>query len=417
MVTLRALFGSDADVLGDRDFQLLLLASLSSPLGASVVSPIITSLAGPFGVTATRAGLLLSAFTLPAVVAIPLVGVAADRFGRKPVLATGLAVFGCAGLAVPLTADFRVALVLRAVQGVGYTGIGPILITATGDLFTGEREATAQGLRFTAVGASLTVFPLVSGALVAFAWQFPFVLYAVALPTALAVWLGFSEPTDADGDRGGDPLALLARATDRTVLATLLGRAVPTFLWFVFLTYNSIVIVTGLGGSPSAAGTLVAVASVASAVATTQVGRFTARFGRRLPTFVGVALAAGGLAVVAVAPSVLAALGGGALVGAGFSVAITLYRSAITSLTDERLRGGLVSLGESVGRVGSTAAPVVTGAAVAALKPAGVPAGEGTAVRTTLVATALGCVVLAGLLLLVGGSATDTTSDPTPADD
>ena len=412
------LFGSDADVLRDRDFQLVLLASISSPLGASVVSPIITSLATPYGVTPTRAGLLLSAFTLPAIAAIPLVGIAADRYGRKPVLTVGLAVFGLAGLAVPLTTDFRAALGLRVIQGVGYTGIGPVLITATGDLFTGEREATAQGLRFTTVGASLTVFPLLSGVLVGFAWQFPFALYAVALPTALAVWFLFTEPTTAGTKRGGDLRGLLDRASDRAVAATLVGRSVPTFLWFVFLTYNSVVIVTSLGGTPSAAGTLVAVASVASAVATTQVGRLTATLGQRLPTFAGVVIAAAGLSLLALAPSVPVALVGGAFVGGGFSVSLTLYRSAITGLTGEQFRGGLVSLGESAGRVGSTVAPVVTGAAIAALNPDGVAAGEGTAVRTVLLAVAVGCVAVTGLLLLVGGrDDSDAGTTPDPATD
>jgi MFS family permease len=413
---LKKLVGDDADVLADCNFQLLLLASLSSPLGASVVSPILTELAGPFGVSNTRAGLLMAAFTAPAIVCIPLVGVLSDRYGRKPVLAAGLALFGAAGLAVPLSAnlpdaiplsEFRAALGLRLLQGVGYTGIAPVLITATGDIFDGDAEATAQGLRFTTVGVSLTVFPLLSGLLVAFAWQFPFALYAVALPTAVAVLLWFTEPTSADGDSRGDVRALLVRITEPAVAATLLGRAIPGFLWFAFLTYNSVVIVEVLGGTPGEAGALVAVASATSAVATTQVGRVTARFGAVGPTFAGLVVAGAGLALVAVAPAVPVALAGGALIGGGFSVAITLYRTAITGLAGEQLRGGLVSVGESVGRVGSTTAPILTGAAVAFLRPAGVETATGEAVTPVLIGTAVACVAVGGLLLVVGEMSTE----------
>ncbi|MXR42201.1 MFS transporter, partial [Halobaculum sp. WSA2] len=314
-LSLGRLVGDDADVLDDGDFRLLLLASLISPMGASVVSPVVESLAGPYGVSATEAALLLSAFTAPGIVLIPLSGVLADRYGRKPVLVSGLALFGLAGVALTLTTDFRTALALRLLQGVGYTGIGPILITATGDLFSGARESAAQGVRFTAVGASLTVFPFLAGLLVGFAWQYPFALYAAALPVAAVVWLRFEESADlgggastdddadmADGDRGaqgderGGVRTLLALAARPRVAATLVGRAVPGFLWFGFLTYNSIVVVRLLGGTPGAAGALVAVASISSAVATTQAGRITARFGRTVPTFAALALAAGGLA-------------------------------------------------------------------------------------------------------------------------
>jgi ACDE family multidrug resistance protein len=415
---MQKLVGDDADVLANRNFQLLLLASLSSPLGASVVSPILTELAGPFGISNTRAGLLMAAFTAPAIVCIPLVGVLSDRYGRKPILSAGLVLFGAAGLAVPLAtrvpaaiplSDFRVALGLRLLQGIGYTGIAPILITAVGDIFDGDAEATAQGLRFTTVGVSLTAFPLLSGLLVAFAWQFPFALYAIALPTAVAVWLLFSEPTTAETEARGDVRALLARIRKPSVAATLIGRAVPGFLWFAFLTFNSVVIVEVLGGTPGEAGALVAVASVASAVATTQVGRLTARFGATIPTFAGLTLSGAGLSLVAVAPSVPVALAGGALIGGGFSVAITLYRTAITGLGEQAIRGGLVSVGESVGRVGSTTAPIVTGAAVAFLRP---PDGAvtGEAVRTVLIGTAVACVAVGGLLLVVGEMETDAAS-------
>ncbi|MFC7068977.1 MFS transporter [Halobaculum lipolyticum] len=404
-LSLRRLVGDDADVLDDRDFRLLLLASLISPMGASVVSPVVETLAGPYGVPPAEVALLLSAFTAPGIVCIPLSGVLADRYGRKPVLAAGLALFGLAGVSLTLTTDFRAALGLRLLQGVGYTGIGPILITATGDLFSGARESAAQGVRFTAVGASLTVFPLLSGLLVALAWWVPFALYAAALPVAAAVWLLFDESADLGGDDddggsgGGGVRDLLALATRPRVAATLVGRAAPGFLWFAFLTYNSIVVVRLLGGSPGAAGALVAVASVTSAVATTQTGRITARFGRAAPTFAALVAGAVGLAGVALAPSVPVALLAGVPVGAGFSVALTLYRSAITGLASDDLRGGLVSLGESVGRVGSTGAPVAMGAVVTVLTE---PLGYAGAVRTVSLVVAAGVVVGGGLLLLVG---------------
>ena len=403
------LAGDDASVIDDRSFQVLLLASVASPLGASVVSPILDSLTTPLGVGEARIGLLMAVFTAPAVVLIPVVGVVSDRYGRKPVLASGLALFGTAGIAIAATTDFAVVLALRLLQGVGYAGIAPVLIASVGDLYEGDREATAQGLRFTTVGVSLTVFPLVSGVLIGVAWQAPFVLYGVALVAAGVVLVAFEEPargvdTDrevaADGGRASwnvRALAALARRPD--VAATLVGRTTPSFLWFVFLTHNSLLVVRVLGGTPGHAGAVVALASVASSLGSTQVGRLTARFdSRRVPLLVSLVALSGGVALVGVAPSIVVVGAASVVAGAGFGVVLTLYRSTLTAVATDDVRGGLVSAGESVGRLGSTAAPVVLGAAVAATR---VDLGFAGAVRLATVGTAVAAAAVGTVAVVV----------------
>jgi MFS family permease len=393
--------GEDADVVTDPRFRVVLLGSVVSPMGASLVSPLLDSLLPVYGVSGARIGLLMAAFTAPAIVAIPLVGVVSDRVGRKPVLTAGLALFSAAGLALALTDDFRVAVALRLVQGVGFTGIAPVLIAATGDLFSGEREATAQGLRFTTVGLSLTVFPLLSGLLVAVAWQYPFTLFALGLPAALVVHLRFEEPaTTTDRERAGPELRRLAALVRRPRIGlVLLGRAVPSFLWFGFLTYNSIVVVRLLDGTPGVAGALVALASVASSVGGSQVGRLTAAFDtRRAPLLAGTAAASVGLAGVALAPSLPVAGVGALVVGAGFGVVLTLYRSIISTVAPAALRGSLVSLGESAGRVASTVAPVLMGGTVAIATPR---YGFGAAVRGTLLGVVVGSLALGTACVLL----------------
>lgn len=395
MSRFEALFGDDADVLDESSFRALLVASFISPLGTAVVSPILDSLTDVFGVGEARIGLLVAAFTAPAILLIPVVGALSDRVGRRPVLAAGLALFGLAGSAVAFTDEFRVVLALRLIQGVGYCGIGPILITAVGDRYAGQREAAAQGVRFTVVGVALTVAPLLAGGLVVLAWQYPFLLYALALPAAVTVVLFLDEPRSSDASAAsGGVRELLALVRHPRVLVTVLGRAVPSFVWFVFLTYASIVVVTLLAGSPAAAGVVVAVASLGSALGGTQVGRLTDAFdGRRVPLFVAVAACAAGLAGLSLAPSVPAAGVSAGVVGSGLGVALSLYRSEMTRLAPERRRGGLVSVGESVGRVGSTAAPVVCGALVTAARPS---LGFDGAVRSTLFVVAAAAFVAGG---------------------
>jgi len=380
---LTALLGDDAPVLRDRDFQLLLLSNVPPVVGTALLSPVLDSLIDPFGTTAADVGLLISVFTAPGILVIPAAGVLDDRYGRKPVLVAALLLFGVTGPAVALTTDFRVALGLRLLQGIGFAGIVPTLITSIGDLYDGSREATAQGLRFTVSGLSQAAFPLLAGVLVALAWQYPFLLFVVALPVAALVALGFEEPA-ADGDRTpatdggpgpddeGDYLrTLLGLAVTPRVASLVVGRTLPVVVWIGFLTYNSIIVTTLLGGTSVQAGVLTAVGSLAFAGSASQAGRITALFDSRYyPLLAANVCLGGGLAAVLLAPAVRVAGAGILVTGVGFGLALSLYRSIITGLAPRAYRAGLVSLAEAGGRVAATATPVAMGAVIAATSPA-----------------------------------------------
>ena len=406
------LLGEHSRAVRDRPFQVLLLANLTSPLGPALVSPLLDTLTGVYGVSEAEIGLMIAAYTAPGIVVIPVVGVLADRYGRKPLLAAGLLLFGCAGTALALTTDFRVVLALRVLQGIGGAAIVPVIITSVGDLYVGAVEATAQGLRLSTSGLTQAVFPAIAGVLVVASWQYPLALYAIAIPIAVVVFVRLDEPRGARADGGraappgdredtgreatpdtggrddrepdGSARALLRLAARPRVLAVLAGRGVPGFCYFGFITYNSIVVVRVLGGTPAEAGLLVTLGSVSYAVSASQAGRITARFRSRRPPMIGMFLALGvGLGAVAVAPSVRLGGIGVVVLGVGVGTLGSFYRSIVTGIAPEALRGGLVSLSESVGRVGITVVPVVMGVLVAWLTP---EVGLASAVRLTLVA-------------------------------
>jgi MFS family permease len=377
----------------DDDFRLLLAANAMGALGTALVSPVLDSLTGPFGVSAAQIGLVVTAVAAPSVVLIPLSGVLTDRFGRKPVLVAGLLGFGGGGFAIAFTTDFAVVLALRAVQGIAFAGVTPVIITSLGDLYDGDAEATAQGIRFGTSGLSQAVFPAVAGAVVVLAWQYPFYIYALALPIAVGVALFFEEPAAVVAEGGGaasgrDYVAGLARlAGRRRALGYLVARSVVVLPFIGFLTYNSIVVGRLQGGTPGQAGLLVALFSVVYAVAATQAGRITARFERvTVPLVVANVLLGAGLAGFALAPSVVAATPAVSAMGLGVGVTFSLYRSIITGLAPQEFRGGLVSLSESGGRVMATLAPLGIGAALALTEPS---LGGAQALRVVVVGAGL----------------------------
>lgn len=370
------MFGDDAAILGDCDLQLLLLANLVGPLGIALLSPVLDSLIVPFGTSSASIGLMISFFTAPSIVMIPIAGVLADRYGRKSILVAALILFGTAGTAIALTTNFRFVLGLRAIQGIAFGGLTPVIITSIGDLYDGTREASAQGFRFGGSGLTLVLFPLLSGGLVTIAWQYPFLLNIVAIPIGIAILLWFEEPTDGTkstksvADRPSYYRSLLQLLGEPRVLAMVVARGLGTVAWVGFLTYNSIVVVQLIGGTPRQAGILVALGSAFLAITASQAGRLTDIFESRLLLLIGANLGiAAGLTLVFLAVGLYIASVGTVLIGMGFGITLSLYRSIITSLAPQSLRAGLVSSSEALGRVMDTVTPIAMGGVIAVATP------------------------------------------------
>lgn len=379
---VQRLFGQDAEIVHERRFQLLIGANVVAILGISLVSPILDTLTGTFGVSAVEIGLMVTATTAPSIVLIPIGGLLTDRYGRKVVLVTGLLLFGLGGTAIAFTTDFRVVLLFRLLQGIGYAGTIPVIITVFGDLYGGGEEVTAQGLRLSASGLSMATFPVLGSFLVVVAWQYPFFLYALALLPAIGIYLWFEEPTEGkstiingsgteaevlsgearDVNYGRELLALVRH---RRVIAILLGRTLLPIGFFTFLTYNSLLVVRVLDGTAQHAGLLAGVYSLASAGAATQSGRITGLFDSRVvPLLVANACIGVGLASFAFAPTLGVASVAVFVLGAGGGVAASLFRSLLATLAPDFLRGGFVSIGEAAGRGMATITPIAIGLAV-----------------------------------------------------
>jgi MFS family permease len=420
VVSLSSIAGADSGIVRKRPFQLLLLINVVPPLGTALLSPVLGSLVEPLGASTANIGLMMSAFTAPSIVVIPIVGVISDRYGRRPVLIFGLVWFGLTGTAIAFVSTFGAALALRALQGIGFAALTPIIITSLGDLYTGTEEATAQGLRFTGSGLTQTAFPLASGVLVGMAWQYPFLLYAVAFPVAAVVYRYFEEPLDEAGDEADDESGdgepgesaggiraqlddMRALVAHRRAWTIVLARGSANVAWFGFLTYNSILVVSVLGYTPAEAGALAALASLMYALAASQAGRVSARFDDRLYPLIATNVAmGGGLALAFLARSLGVAAVGVAFMGIGFGLVLSIYRSVITTLPPADLRGGLVSLGEGSGRAGATATPIIMGVAIAVATG---PLGFEAAVRAVGVGTGvLGAGAGIACLLLMSAS-------------
>lgn len=343
--------------------QVVVAATAMAVTGVYAMSPILSALTGPFGVTDARIGAIITAYTAPSVVLVPVMGLLADRFGRRRLLVAGLLLFGLGGVAVAVTTDFAAVLALRGIQGVGFAAINPLGVTIIGDHFSGSREATAQGLRVAGIQTAALVTPPAAGLLVLGAWQYPFLLYGLALPMAAWAWVTLPDGPSTTGgtaidDYARDLVSLLRRPTLAAIQLSFVARF---SLSVGYYAYVSVLMTRVLGASAVETGLVVAGIGVIALVASTQVGRLVASRDSFLVLLVGLVAVGAGIATMGLTPTYSSVGLGGALLGVGLGVSGPVQKSLVTQLAPPSLRAGAVSTAILFQSIGQAAGPLLLG--------------------------------------------------------
>ena len=124
----------------------------------------------------------------------PGAGVIADRFGRRKLLLWSMAFYGVGGLVPFFIDNFWAVVAGRFVIGFGEAGVLTVVNTLLADYF--EEKARHRWLMIQGVVGSVlgTVTIACSGFLAAQGWQYPFLVYGVAIPILLASLAFLFEP-------------------------------------------------------------------------------------------------------------------------------------------------------------------------------------------------------------------------------
>ncbi|WP_244963536.1 MFS transporter [Oceanidesulfovibrio marinus] len=359
--------GTEADagkrLIFDRNLMICFGVTLMVVMGVTSITPVLPKVMEVFGISARQIGLLITSFTIPGVVLTPVMGVLADRFGRKRIIVPSLFLFGIAGAACCFTRDFHLLLTLRFFQGVGAAALGPLNITIIGDLFSGQRRTAALGLNASILALAVAAYPVVGGSLAIFGWYVPFFLPILAVPLGCIVLFKLGNPEPKEQQQIGEYFrAILAGIRNPQVLGLLLAT-VATFiiLYGPFLTYLPVVLHRAFGATSFTIGCIISVASLMTAVVASQLGRLIARFSeRRLFKFA--------FLLYAVACALMAHMDGLwwfvlpiALFGLGQGLNLPSVQSLLTSYAPMEQRGAFMAVNGMALRLGQTLGPLVMG--------------------------------------------------------
>ena len=339
-----------------RSLGLVYASSLMVIMGVNIVQQVLPAMIEPLGITDADVGLVIAVYTAPAIVLAPILGVASDRYGRRPLLAGGLLLFGAAGTAVAFAPSFGWVLVLRAVQGIGFSAVIPLTIVLIGDLLEGNREVSGQGLKVFIDRVGELVLPPLGGALALVGWRWPFLSYAAAVPLGLLVFLWMPETRGTRAISPGRYLKDVARVVrnPRLLLAFAAGF-LRFFLDYSFFTYLPLFLVRTHGLSIAGAGLLRSFHALGAMVTSSQAGRLAASWDKG--SLVLCAFIVSGLALLAVpfSPGMGTMAPVLVLYGLANGVISPMQKSLLTQNAPIELRGGVISLDRLSQQIAKTA--------------------------------------------------------------
>lgn len=175
---------------------LLLLSALVAlgPLSTDMYLPALPAMVEGLETSISSVQLTISSYLAGFALFHLVCGPLADRYGRRPILLAGLAIFAVATYGCVLSEDIETLLFWRFVQGVGAC-TGPTLGRAMVRDIYGARAARALALLAAIMALAPVVAPTLGGWLIkAWPWQVIFwVLLGYALCSALALWFWVPE--------------------------------------------------------------------------------------------------------------------------------------------------------------------------------------------------------------------------------
>jgi predicted MFS family arabinose efflux permease len=264
------------------DKRLLTLALGTFALGTDsfVIAGVLPELARAFGVSIGAAGQMTTVYAITYAVLAPTIAALAAPVSRKRLMLSGLSLFVVANLATAFSPNFGVALLTRALAGLGAAMFSPTAMGSGAMLVPPER----RGFALAVIVAGLTTATAlgspagaVIGGLGNWQWTMYFVS-ALGAASLVGVWAFLPELPLAPAVTLRQRLAPLA---DARVGLTLLTTLLVMSGIFIPYTYFTVVFDRAIGGNATMVGGLLVMWGLAGTISNLFAGRLIDSVGSR----------------------------------------------------------------------------------------------------------------------------------------
>ncbi|SEQ28052.1 MFS transporter [Piscibacillus halophilus] len=155
-------------------------------LGNSMLIPVLPIFEQQLNINSFQSSLIITVYSIAAILLIPIAGYLSDRYGRKKVIIPSLLLTLIGGLvaglaSIMVSSPFIWILIGRVLQGFGAAGAAPIVLPLVGDLYKDDDEQASSclGIIETSNTFGKVLSPIVGAALAAIVWHIPFFAISV----------------------------------------------------------------------------------------------------------------------------------------------------------------------------------------------------------------------------------------------
>ncbi|MGJ4939055.1 MFS transporter [Bradyrhizobium sp. HKCCYLS1011] len=172
---------------------IIALAGFSAALSTRALDPVLPHVADDFAISIATAAGLAAGYALIYALVQPLIGAAADLFGKARLMTLCLALLGVASILGALATSFTALFATRILAGIASGGVFPVALGLTSDLVAPAKRQVAIGRTLAGSMAGNLLGATASGVIGDFiGWRGVLAtLGALGLIAAVAVFAGF----------------------------------------------------------------------------------------------------------------------------------------------------------------------------------------------------------------------------------
>ncbi|MBD1871302.1 MFS transporter [Cyanobacteria bacterium FACHB-471] len=319
----------------------LLLSSSLTVMAGATIAPSLPAMRDYFAAVPNADYWVRLVLTVPALfiaIGAPFVGTAIDRFGRKPLLAVAVLLYGIAGTSGVVLNDIGLILVGRVLLGLSVAGIMTTATALIADYYIGAARAQFLGFQAGFMGLGGVLFLSLGGFLADVNWRMPFLIYLLALLILPLVVLVLPEPDrtqTAENSGTTVPESFPLQIAGLTYVAAFLSQIV-FYLIPVQLPFYLKQLVSATASQSGLAIAFATLFSAASAIAYKQIKARLSFIGIYAIAFLLMSI---GYLVISISPTYAMVLVGLAIAGTGLGLLMPNMNVCLTSVTPVSLRG------------------------------------------------------------------------------
>jgi MFS transporter, ACDE family, multidrug resistance protein len=340
-------------------------------LGNSMLIPVLPMMEKELHISSFQSSLIITIYSIVAILLIPIAGFLSDRIGRKKVIIPSLLIAGIGGL-ISAFASWKIndpyilILIGRLFQGLGAAGAAPIVLPLVGDMCKNEKDVNSGlGLIETSNTFGKVLSPILGAFLATFLWYMPFIAIPVfCLISVILIQFMIVTPKDNEVDKSSFIMFLkkvkhILVKEGRWLISIFIVGCICMYILFGMLFYLSSDLEDKYGINGVIKGLILAIPLGALCLASFITGKKLGKDKNHIKwvIFIGIVMMTLTLLGISYTTNIYILLGALIISGIGIGISLPSLDALITNGVEKDQRGTITSIYSSARFIGVALGP------------------------------------------------------------